>query len=143
MASNSSAARAACLARARPEVSSHTLRPVPAQQLGDRRPFGIEERFAAGQKYHLGVQLLETGQQARDRRKIHIVPTMPPVVAGYALGIASIGQVESDQRQAVQRQAPLQRAAERRVNCEGCSGQNAAPLERDAVRTKPSRTRAR
>jgi hypothetical protein len=93
MASNSAAARRACLASDNPEVSSHTFRRCALQQLRDGRPFRVEQRFAAGQHHEPRSQLLEAGQQARNRFESHIGAAVPPVVAGDATRIAALGHI--------------------------------------------------
>ncbi len=105
MASKTLAARAACFAKDRPEVSSHTFRPLLAQRVRDAFPLRIEQRLAAGQKHHAGLQLRKAGQQALHGLEAHVGAAMTPVIAGDAARVAALRQIQRHQGQAMQMRA--------------------------------------
>ena len=99
MASNSSAARRACLARARPEVSSQTLRPAPRSIWAMAAHSGLSSGSPPESSTTWVCSRVKLGSRRVTAVKIHVIPAMPPVVAGDAAGVAAIRQIQGDQGQ--------------------------------------------
>ena len=81
------------------------------QAARDRLPFGIHQRFAAGEQRHARAQRLQVRQHARAPNRASRRAAVTPVVAGHAARIAALREVERHQRQRALSHGPHTRSA--------------------------------
>ena len=62
-------------------------------------PVRVQQRLAAGDERHSGAERRQFSGELFGQRQRHVRLTVAPVVAGDALGIAAVGDVEDGERQ--------------------------------------------